>query len=141
MRDHRYYVYILTNRSRTLYTGVTSDLERRMQEHKQNVVPGFTAQYNIDQLVFYEEFANINEAIAMEKRLKGWTRAKKIALIEIAQSALGGSKSRLVSSLAGTRVDCHAERTREASGPDVRGLILATSRLRGIPVPLRMTLV
>jgi putative endonuclease len=77
-----YYVYMMTNRSRTLYTGVTNDLERRVYEHKQKLVPGFTAKYNINMLVWYETFANVGEAIEGEKRIKGWLRSKKLALIE-----------------------------------------------------------
>jgi len=81
-----YHVYILTNQSRTLYIGVTSDLNKRIRQHKTKCVEGFTARYNVDQLVYYEEFATPAEAIAREKQLKGWTRAKKIALIEQANS-------------------------------------------------------
>lgn len=76
------YVYILANRSRTLYVGMTNDLERRMFEHKTKRVPGFTARYNIDQLVYYEELAGPWSAIEREKVLKGWLRAKKVVLIE-----------------------------------------------------------
>jgi putative endonuclease len=79
---NRCYVYIMTNRSGTLYIGVTNHLERRVAEHMAKRVPGFTARYNITRLVFYEEFTNVNEAIQWEKRLKGWLRAKKIALIK-----------------------------------------------------------
>ncbi len=77
-----YYVYILTNRSKTLYTGVTNDLLRRVHEHKQKLIPGFTQKYNINRLVYYEETSDVTEAIAREKQIKGWVRAKKIALIE-----------------------------------------------------------
>ena len=77
-----YYVYIMTNRSRTLYTGVTNDLERRVQEHKQKLVPGFTSKYNINTLAWYETFSNVGQAIEGEKRIKGWSRLKKLALIE-----------------------------------------------------------
>ncbi|HEY9869837.1 MAG TPA: GIY-YIG nuclease family protein [Candidatus Obscuribacterales bacterium] len=77
-----YYVYILTNKSQTLYVGVTSDLERRIRQHKSRLVPGFTAKYNITRLVHYEEFTSVHDAIAREKQIKGWLRAKKIALIE-----------------------------------------------------------
>lgn len=77
-----YYVYIMTNSSRTLYVGVTNDLERRVQQHKLKQIPGFTAKYNITQLVYYEETADVLAAIAREKTIKGWLRAKKIALIE-----------------------------------------------------------
>ena len=77
-----YYVYIMTNQSRTLYVGVTNDLEHRVRQHKSRCIEGFTAQYNCTWLAWYEEFTDINQAIACEKRIKGWTRAKKIALIE-----------------------------------------------------------
>ena len=80
----QYYVYIMTNRSRTLYTGVTSDLARRAYEHKQKLVPGFTAKYRIAQLVYFEVTQDIHAAIAREKQIKGWLRAKKVALIESA---------------------------------------------------------
>ena len=72
----------MTNKSRTLYTGVTNDLERRVYEHKKKLVPGFTAKYNIDRLVYYEATEDVNAAISREKQIKGWLRAKKIALIE-----------------------------------------------------------
>jgi len=77
-----YYVYILTNKSRTLYTGVTNDLERRVYEHKQKLIPGFTRKYNISRLVFFEVTPDVRAAISREKQIKGWTRTKKIALIE-----------------------------------------------------------
>jgi putative endonuclease len=77
-----YYVYILTNHSRTLYTGVTNDLIRRVDQHKRHMVPGFTSRYRIDQLVYYAAFDRAWEAIEREKQIKGWTRDRKIALIE-----------------------------------------------------------
>ena len=76
------YVYIMTGRSDTLYTGVTSGLEKRVSEHKQKATEGFTKRYNITTLVYYETHEDITAAIASEKKIKGWTRAKKIALIE-----------------------------------------------------------
>jgi putative endonuclease len=82
MTTRSYYVYIMTNRSRTLYVGVTNDLERRVYQHKQKQIPGFTAKYNITQLVYYEETGDVLAAIAREKTIKGWLRAKKIALVE-----------------------------------------------------------
>ena len=83
MRDHNYYVYIVTNKHRrTLYTGVTNDLERRIAEHRAGEVPGFTQRYQLKQLVWFEQFRAVNAAIACEKQLKGWLRSKKIALIE-----------------------------------------------------------
>jgi putative endonuclease len=72
----------MTNKSRTLYTGITNDLERRVYEHKQKLVPGFTAKYNIDRLVYFEATQDVHAAISREKQIKGWLRAKKIALIE-----------------------------------------------------------
>ncbi|BAY45437.1 excinuclease ABC, C subunit, N-terminal [Scytonema sp. HK-05] len=79
---NNYYVYILTNRSKTLYTGVTNDIIRRVYEHKQKLIPGFTQKYNIDKLAYYEETVDVTAAIAREKQIKGWLRVKKIALIE-----------------------------------------------------------
>jgi putative endonuclease len=76
-----YYVYIMTNRSGTLYTGVTNDLERRVYEHKRHLVPGFTAKYNLTRLVYYEATPDVKAAIAREKQIKGWLRSKKLALI------------------------------------------------------------
>src|SRR6266849_3907748 len=78
----QYYVYIMTNKSRTLYTGVTNDLKRRVYEHKQKLVPGFTNKYHITRLVYFEETSDVRSAIEREKQFKGWLRAKKIALIE-----------------------------------------------------------
>jgi putative endonuclease len=77
-----YYVYIMTNRSKTLYTGITNNLERRVFEHKHHLVEGFTERYNITKLVYYEETDDVREAISREKQIKGWLRRKKIALIE-----------------------------------------------------------
>jgi putative endonuclease len=78
----QYYVYIMTNKSGTLYTGVTNDLERHVYQHKHKLVPGFTARYNINRLVYCESAPDPRSAIAREKQIKGWLRAKKIALIE-----------------------------------------------------------
>ncbi|MBZ5541755.1 MAG: GIY-YIG nuclease family protein [Acidobacteriia bacterium] len=80
--EHTFSVYILASRSRSLYTGVTNDLERRMTEHRQGVIPGFTTRYRVFRLVHVELFAHINDAIAREKEIKGWRREKKIHLIE-----------------------------------------------------------
>jgi putative endonuclease len=81
MLDKRYYVYILTNRSKTLYVGVTSDLVRRVWQHKNHAYAGFTDRYAIDCLVWFETYGDVHAAIAREKQIKGWTRAKKMALI------------------------------------------------------------
>jgi putative endonuclease len=77
-----YCVYILASRSRVLYTGVTNDLARRVHEHKQGLIPGFTQTYRVTRLVYFEEFADIRDAIAREKQIKGWVRGRKLELIE-----------------------------------------------------------
>jgi putative endonuclease len=78
-----YYVYIATNRNRTLYTGVTNNLQARHWQHASGQSK-FTAQYNIDRIVYYETYMDIHQAIAREKQIKGWRRSKKVALIESA---------------------------------------------------------
>lgn len=78
-----YYVYIATNlRNTVLYTGITSNLQNRIEQHKNKAVKGFTERYNVCKLVFYENFDNPNDAILAEKKIKGWTRKKKIDLIK-----------------------------------------------------------
>ncbi len=78
-----YYVYILTNTYNTvLYIGVTSNLERRLYEHKNKLADGFTKKYNIHKLVYFDSTNDVRAAIEKEKQLKGWTRAKKNALVE-----------------------------------------------------------
>ncbi|MCI8366549.1 MAG: GIY-YIG nuclease family protein [Eggerthellaceae bacterium] len=77
------WVYIMANERRTvLYVGVTNDLARRVGEHKSHLIEGFTARYNVDRLVYCEECQTMTDAIAREKQLKKWGRAKKVALIE-----------------------------------------------------------
>jgi putative endonuclease len=78
-----YYVYIMTNRSRVVvYVGMTSRLDSRVWDHKNHVVEGFTSRYDLDRLVYYEQFCDLISAITREKEIKGWRRAKKNALIE-----------------------------------------------------------
>ncbi len=77
-----FYVYIMASRSRVLYVGVTNDLARRVDEHKQGSIPGFTTRYRVTRLVYFEEFADIRDAIAREKEIKGWLRTRKTRLIE-----------------------------------------------------------
>ena len=76
-----FWVYIMTNRSKTLYTGGTSNLGRRVRQHQNHVFPGFTDAYQINRLVYFEHFCDIRNAINREKRIKGLTRLKKMALI------------------------------------------------------------
>lgn len=78
-----YHVYILSNwNNKVLYIGVTNDLLRRVSEHKLKLIDGFTKKYNLNKLVYFEEFTYIKEAIAAEKKIKSWLRKKKINLIE-----------------------------------------------------------
>ena len=78
MKIHIYYIYILTNNNNTvLYTGVTNDLVRRIHEHKNKLIKGFTEKYNVDKLVYYEVFDYIELAIRREKQIKGYSRVKK----------------------------------------------------------------
>ena len=76
-----YYTYIVASRSRTLYTGVTNNITRRVSEHREGVIAGFTKRYRVHRLVWYEPTRDVRRAIAREKEIKGWSRAKKEALI------------------------------------------------------------
>ncbi len=79
---HQYFVYPLANARRTvLYTGVTNSLEKRIWQHKTKAIPGFTKRYNCDQLVYFEIFQDVKQAVGREKQIKGWSREKKDALI------------------------------------------------------------
>jgi putative endonuclease len=82
-----FFVYILSSKSRNLYVGVTSELAVRLWQHKTKVYDGYTARYNINRLVYLEEFGSSADAIQREKELKGWLRSRKIALIEEANAA------------------------------------------------------
>ena len=77
-----YYTYIMASLSRVLYVGVTNDLQRRVCEHKEGRIAGFTSKYRVKRLVHFEEFTDIRDAIAREKELKGWKRSRKVSLIE-----------------------------------------------------------
>lgn len=78
-----YYTYIVTNKKRGIpYTGITNDLIKRTWQHKKKIIQGFTSRYNLDKLVWFEEFEWVHDAIAREKEIKGWSRQKKIELIE-----------------------------------------------------------
>ena len=78
----RYFVYIMTNPSRTLYTGLTNSIRRRVREHKEKLIPGFTSKYNITRLMYFESYEDVHKAIEREKEIKCWMRAKRVALIE-----------------------------------------------------------
>ncbi len=80
--NRHYCVYIMTNKHNTvLYTGVTNDLKRRVWEHKQKMIEGFTKRYNVTELVYYEVFDDVRDAVAREKQIKGGSRRKKIDLV------------------------------------------------------------
>ncbi|CAN5744594.1 GIY-YIG nuclease family protein [soil metagenome] len=81
--EYRFWVYILSNRSHILYIGMTNSLRRRVLEHRKQIPGSFTARYKIIWLVYSEPFQYVNNAIAREKELKKWTRAQKVALIEV----------------------------------------------------------
>jgi len=80
--EKRYFVYIMSNPSRTLYTGITNSIRRRVRQHKEKLIDGFTAKYNITRLVYFESFGDVRNAIEREKQIKAWTRAKRVSLIE-----------------------------------------------------------
>ncbi len=82
MLTKQYYVYIMSSRSRVIYVGMTNDLRRRVEQHQQKLVEGFTQKYNVTQLVYYEVTNDVHSALAREKEIKGWRRSKKVALIE-----------------------------------------------------------
>jgi putative endonuclease len=84
LKMRTFFVYIMTNRSGTLYTGVTNDLARRAAEHKAGEIKGFTSKYRIDRLVYVEPIPTARAAILREKQIKGWVRRRKIALVDSA---------------------------------------------------------
>ncbi len=83
LKDHNYYIYILSNwNNRVIYIGMTNDLERRIYEHKNKIFEGFSKKYNINKLIYYEFTNDVNAAIRREKEIKKWRREKKNKLIE-----------------------------------------------------------
>ena len=76
-----YHVYILASATGVLYVGVTNHLERRIAQHKEKLLPGFTKRYDVNRLVFFEPFRDVRDAIAREKEIKAWRREKKLGLI------------------------------------------------------------
>ena len=99
----RYYVYVMASKSRVLYVGITDDIWRRVWEHKNDIHPGFTSKYRVHRLVYFESFKYVGNAIAREKRIKGWLREKKVAMIRSAKSHLGRLESAVV-----RRKECQA---------------------------------
>jgi putative endonuclease len=78
----QYYIYILSSYTRTIYTGITNDLARRIAQHKQQVGSSFTGKYKVTHLVYFEAMSSVRDAISREKEIKGWRREKKVKLIE-----------------------------------------------------------
>jgi putative endonuclease len=113
-----YCVYILANRSRNLYTGVSNDLERRMGEHREGLVRGFTSRYRIFRLVHYEVFGDIRLAIAREKEIKGWRREKKLWLIHRHNPLWEDSSDRLANEWAADNERTQAEVQRRRKAKD-----------------------
>ena len=81
--DKTYYVYMMTNQSRTLYVGFTNNIRQRVRQHKDGLVEGFTSRYKIDTLVYFETFSDVTSGIAREKQIKRWRREKKVRLIAL----------------------------------------------------------
>jgi putative endonuclease len=82
VKQHNYYVYILASLTRTLYVGVTRDLARRVYQHRQQILPAFTARYAVNRLVYFEHTHDVRAALEREKEIKGWKRARKLELVE-----------------------------------------------------------
>jgi putative endonuclease len=93
LRALSYYVYIMSSKSGVLYIGATNDLDRRMFEHKQALIEGFTKKYRVKRLVYVEQFDRAAEMVARERQLKGWTRSRKLELIHSQKSRNGGLRA------------------------------------------------
>ena len=101
-----YYVYIVASLQKALYIGMTNDLRRRMYEHKTSALPGFTARYRVNRLVYFEVHTDVEAAISREKQLKGWLRKRKVALIEAENSEWEDLLDRI--GLPSSAMECHA---------------------------------
>jgi putative endonuclease len=143
MEERVYFAYIVAGKSRTLYIGVTGDLRMRVYQHKQKLHPdGFAGTYNCDRLVWFERFMDPNNAIAREKQLKGWTRAKKIALIEKNNPTWEDLSERVVSEelvfgRAGTSSRCFDSSSLRVTGWFVNMLGLGRETKAGPSAPLK----
>ena len=99
-RDHHYFVYIDGQPDGVLYCGMTNSLDRRVEEHKTGRTPGFTSEYRCERLVWFERYQYVRNAIAREKEIKSWTRAKKLALINEQNPFLSSRAQRGICSLS-----------------------------------------
>lgn len=112
MRVRLYFVYIMSSFRRTIYTGVTGNLEQRVRQHKNHQLPGFTDRYHVTRLVYCEPYREVRLALAREKQIKGWRRSKKVALIESVNPEWHDLAARDTSGVFGmTREGCHSERS------------------------------
>lgn len=103
------YVYMLSNASRMLYTGVTNHLERRVWQHRRKLIKGFTARYNVIRLVYFESHGDVLPAIAREKEIKGWVRRKKVALVQSVNPQWRDLSAAWVPKSRNPRTKCHPE--------------------------------
>src|SRR6185437_11651715 len=117
MRQGGYFTYIIASRSRTIYIGITNNLVLRVHQHKHHLRDGFTAKYHCHRLVWFERFEGPTKAIAREKQLKGWTRAKKIALIEKSNPTWEDLSAATIQPPSSISAPRHPERARRAEGP------------------------
>lgn len=124
----------MSNRSRTLYTGVTNNVQRRVGQHKAKAIPGFTCRYNITRLVYVEEYREVMQALAREKQIKGWLRAKKAALIESTnpnwRDLADGTPDGDPSLRAPAGRSAQDDTLRAGAPPAPEGVILSEARLR-----------
>ena len=135
--SHTYCVYILASRSRGLYTGVTNNLERRIIEHRQELIPGFTSRYRIFRLVHFEVFNDVRAAIAREKEIKGWRREKKIRLIESHNSTWADLADHFPAKHKTADPSHHSPKPGERVRDDNRPTGRETQRAAPAPVPNR----
>jgi putative endonuclease len=90
VREHEYFVYIMSSNSGTLYIGVTNSIYRRTLQHEKGEIEGFSSRYHCNRLAHYESYDDVHRAIGCEKQLKGWTRARKIAFDRVQKPKMGG---------------------------------------------------
>jgi len=148
MKEHHYSVYMVASKSRALYIGMTNNLHRRIFEHKNDLIEGFTRQYKCHRLVYYESFDDVNKAIDREKQLKRWNRTKKEWLISAAQSDVGRFSQRMVRatpvrarkeaiSMKNFVIPSEEDRPRSGRSSQSRDLLFALSAdaLQSIQVP------
>ena len=113
-----YYVYVLTNNSGTLYVGMTNDLYRRLQEHRDGVGSAFTSRYKVHRLLYFEDTSDVKSAFEREKQLKGWTRARKLELIKAINPKMQDLSEEWFESMSDARAPRNAVPVPAAHGND-----------------------